>query len=102
MVRISQSRNWIGLTRLRKLRGLLILNDSSPICRSRLKVRLPLPLCEAILMIKDEIRKELDIWLGASWTKDLYDSFVRRRLDGTCDWILSRPMFLDWISPDFP
>jgi nicotinamide riboside kinase len=26
----------------------------------------------------------------------------RRRLDGTCDWILSRQAFIDWISPDFP
>jgi ankyrin repeat protein len=55
-----------------------------------------------LLIVKDETRKELDIWLGASWTNDVYDSFIRRRLDGTCDWILSRQAFLDWISSDFP
>ena len=44
----------------------------------------------------------MDVWLGASWTNDVYDDFIQRRLDGTCDWILSRQAFLDWISPDFP
>ncbi|KAH6676757.1 hypothetical protein B0J14DRAFT_360351 [Halenospora varia] len=52
--------------------------------------------------IELETRKELDIWLGASWANDVYDNFIRRRLEGTCDWILSRQAFLDWISPDFP
>ena len=49
-----------------------------------------------------EMRKELDIWLGASWTNDVYDDYARRRLDGTCDWILSQHAFLDWLSSDFP
>jgi len=48
------------------------------------------------------MRKELDLWLGASWTNDVYDNLIQKRLDGTCDWILSRQAFLDWISPDFP
>ena len=55
-----------------------------------------------MLIVKDETRKELDIWLGASWTNSVYNNLIRRRLDGTCDWILSRYTFLDWISPDFP
>jgi hypothetical protein len=44
----------------------------------------------------------LDIWLDASWTNDVYDNSIRKRLDGTCDWILSEQAFLDWISPNFP
>lgn len=44
----------------------------------------------------------MDSWLDASWTNDVYDNFIRRRLDGTCDWILSRQAFLDLISPYFP
>ncbi|KAH7308871.1 hypothetical protein BKA65DRAFT_361242, partial [Rhexocercosporidium sp. MPI-PUGE-AT-0058] len=49
-----------------------------------------------------DIRKELDIWLNASWANNVYDSLIRRKLDGTCDWILSRQAFLEWVSPDFP
>jgi hypothetical protein len=55
-----------------------------------------------LLTVKGETRKELDTWLGASWTNNIYDNLIRRRLDGTCDWILSRFAFLDWISSDFP
>jgi ankyrin repeat protein len=47
-------------------------------------------------------RREVDSWLGATWTNDLYDNFIRRRLDGTCNWILSCPAFEQWISSDFP
>ncbi|RDW85385.1 hypothetical protein BP5796_03710 [Coleophoma crateriformis] len=51
---------------------------------------------------ESETRKDLDSWLGASWTNNIYDNFIRRRVDGTCEWILSRQVFLDWVSPDFP
>jgi len=60
------------------------------------------PLKKAPLMIKDDMRKELGLWLGASWTNDVYDNFIQKRLDGTCDWILHRATFLDWMGPDFP
>jgi hypothetical protein len=40
--------------------------------------------------------------LGVHVPNDLYDDAVQKRLDGTCDWILSRRSFLDWASPDFP
>ena len=56
----------------------------------------------AVLTIIDEMRKELESWIDAPWTNHLYDNFVERRLDGTCDWIRSRPAFVDWISPEFP
>ncbi|KAH8598504.1 prion-inhibition and propagation-domain-containing protein [Bisporella sp. PMI_857] len=59
-------------------------------------------LIEMEKQIEHETRKELDVWLSATWANDIYDNFIRRRLDGTCDWILSRQVFLDWISPDFP
>src|ERR1700729_4332562 len=60
------------------------------------------PLKKAPLMIKDDTRKELELWLGTSWTNDVYDNFIQKRLDGTCDWILHRAAFLDWMGPDFP
>ncbi|KFY82736.1 hypothetical protein V500_10357, partial [Pseudogymnoascus sp. VKM F-4518 (FW-2643)] len=52
--------------------------------------------------IAAEIKNEIENWLGATWTNGLYDSFTRSRLDGTCDWILSSPSFLEWVSSEFP
>ena len=48
------------------------------------------------------MKRELEIWIDAPRTNHLYDNFVERRLDGTCDWIRSRTAFVDWISPEFP
>ncbi|RYP81670.1 hypothetical protein DL769_001902 [Monosporascus sp. CRB-8-3] len=59
-------------------------------------------LIEMQKRIENDARKELEIWLDASWNNDLYDNFVRRRLNGTCKWILNRTAFLDWVSPEFP
>lgn len=53
-------------------------------------------------MILERRKERLARWLDASWTTDLYDSFVRRRLEGTCEWILGRAEFRHWISSDFP
>ncbi|KAH8744536.1 hypothetical protein F5883DRAFT_660581, partial [Diaporthe sp. PMI_573] len=47
-----------------------------------------------------ERRRELHIWLGPPPANDLYSTLIQERLHGTCEWILERPAFLDWISPD--
>ncbi len=54
-----------------------------------------------MLTVAGELRKELDSWIRASQTQDLYDRSIRRRLDGTCEWILESPAFTNWISPEF-
>ncbi|KAL5349551.1 hypothetical protein ACLOAV_005846 [Pseudogymnoascus australis] len=63
-------------------------------------------LSEALKLIEGqiaaEIKLEIENWLGATWTNGLYDNFTRSRLDGTCDWILSNPSFLEWVSSEFP
>ncbi|KFZ15362.1 hypothetical protein V502_05642, partial [Pseudogymnoascus sp. VKM F-4520 (FW-2644)] len=63
-------------------------------------------LYEALKLIEGqiaaEIKNEIENWLGATWTNGLYDSFTRSRLDGTCDWILNSPSFLEWVSAEFP
>ncbi|KAJ3569138.1 hypothetical protein NPX13_g6185 [Xylaria arbuscula] len=46
--------------------------------------------------LNDETRKGLNEWLDTHDSKQMYDDFVRRRLDGTCDWILNRSEFLQW------
>lgn len=53
-------------------------------------------------MATDEIRRDLATWLRAPSTEDHYDDCIRRRLDGTCGWILQRAAFLDWVSPHYP
>ncbi|RYP68260.1 hypothetical protein DL771_006762 [Monosporascus sp. 5C6A] len=53
--------------------------------------------------IKAETRRELHAWLlGRYSPNDLYDDATQKRLDGTCEWILHRPIFLYWLSPAFP
>lgn len=44
----------------------------------------------------------MDEWLGASWTNELHDGFIDRKVKGTCDWIRERPAYLQWSSPEFP
>jgi hypothetical protein len=55
-----------------------------------------------MLIVLGETRKEVNAWLNATWTNDLYDNAIRKRLTGTCEWFLNLRAFLDWISPDFP
>ncbi|KAI5923994.1 hypothetical protein F4810DRAFT_719575 [Camillea tinctor] len=46
----------------------------------------------------DTFKRNLRSWLGTLWTPDSYHTYVQRRLDGTCDWILQRPEFINWWS----
>lgn len=59
-------------------------------------------LKEISKQIEREMIMELHAWLDASCTNYLYENFVGRKLDGTCDWIQSRPDFMDWASSEFP
>ncbi|OAQ98280.1 hypothetical protein LLEC1_04056 [Akanthomyces lecanii] len=48
-------------------------------------------------------RKDLHAWLlGPQMPNGIYEDAVQKRVDGTCDWILTRRLFLDWTAPDFP
>ena len=43
-------------------------------------------------------RREINSWLlGLPLSDEIYDSAVRKRLPGTCDWILDRKAYLDWV-----
>ncbi|RYP31497.1 hypothetical protein DL768_011174 [Monosporascus sp. mg162] len=48
----------------------------------------------------DNFKRSLTSWLGTTWTTDMYDTFVQRRLKGTCDWILERSEFHNWEATD--
>ncbi|KAJ5089871.1 hypothetical protein N7532_008555 [Penicillium argentinense] len=51
----------------------------------------------------DEIRRDIHAWpLGAVSTNELYDIFVGKRIEGTCDWVLNQSWFHHWTGPDFP
>ncbi|KAJ5214249.1 hypothetical protein N7449_001418 [Penicillium cf. viridicatum] len=51
----------------------------------------------------DEYRRDLHAWLlGSSSSNELYEIFSERKIEGTCEWVLGQPWFLDWTSPDFP
>ncbi|GKT64702.1 hypothetical protein ColTof4_07098 [Colletotrichum tofieldiae] len=46
-----------------------------------------------------ETRREIQSWLGHRFPNERYHDSLQRRLEGTCDWILSQPAFLQWLSP---
>ncbi|EXL60700.1 hypothetical protein FOCG_03523 [Fusarium oxysporum f. sp. radicis-lycopersici 26381] len=48
-----------------------------------------------------EIRRELHFWLDGSPNERYRDS-LQKRLPGTCDWILDRPVFQRWLEAEFP
>ncbi|KAI3573927.1 hypothetical protein IWW34DRAFT_810160 [Fusarium oxysporum f. sp. albedinis] len=48
-----------------------------------------------------EIRRELHFWLGGSPNERYRDS-LQKRLPGTCNWILDRPVFRRWLEAEFP
>ncbi|KAJ5319622.1 uncharacterized protein N7506_012326, partial [Penicillium brevicompactum] len=53
--------------------------------------------------IEVETRRDLQKWLlGNYLPNDRYETYKEKRLDGTCEWIISQPWFRDWSSPDFP
>ncbi|KAJ3551386.1 hypothetical protein NPX13_g11375 [Xylaria arbuscula] len=53
-------------------------------------------LADVKKQLDNETRKGLNEWLDTHDSKQMFDDFVRRRLDGTCDWILNRSEFLQW------
>ncbi|KAK0718684.1 hypothetical protein B0T26DRAFT_856403, partial [Lasiosphaeria miniovina] len=50
-----------------------------------------------------ETRRTVSAWLLGGYTPNgLYEDSAQKRVAGTCDWILDRPEFRSWVSPDFP
>ncbi|SPJ91045.1 related to ankyrin [Fusarium torulosum] len=49
---------------------------------------------------KAEIRRELHFWLDGSPNERYHDS-LQKRLPGTCNWILYRPVFRRWLEAEF-
>ncbi|WZH50315.1 uncharacterized protein QYS62_011559 [Fusarium acuminatum] len=49
---------------------------------------------------KTEIRRELHFWLDGSPNERYHDS-LQKRLPGTCNWILDRPVFRRWLEAEF-
>ncbi|WQF77076.1 Putative NACHT nucleoside triphosphatase, P-loop containing nucleoside triphosphate hydrolase [Colletotrichum destructivum] len=50
--------------------------------------------------IRAETRREIHSWLGQRLPNDRYHDSLQRRLVGTCDWILYRPAFTQWLSSE--
>lgn len=45
-------------------------------------------------------QKDAEDWLDAPKVDDQYEKHRSVRLDGTCDWILNHPAYMQWISED--
>ncbi|KAJ5283335.1 hypothetical protein N7505_001315 [Penicillium chrysogenum] len=53
--------------------------------------------------MEDEIRREIHAWLlGSASSSELFDRFIEKRIEGTCDWVLDQSLFRDWTSATFP
>jgi hypothetical protein len=73
-----------------------------PSWKNKCKVRIPKhnPFHAGKLNLIDEFRKTIFDWLDSHSTNNMYENFVDRRLDGTCDWILNCAEFLRWQSSE--
>ncbi|KAK4077988.1 hypothetical protein Purlil1_12186 [Purpureocillium lilacinum] len=47
-----------------------------------------------------ETRRELHSWLGQGPQNERYHQALEERVDGTCDWILDRPAYRQWLAVD--
>ncbi|KAJ5651018.1 uncharacterized protein N7484_004741 [Penicillium longicatenatum] len=53
--------------------------------------------------IEDEIKRDLHPWLlGPNSQNELFEISAGKRIQGTCEWALSRDWFQDWSSSHFP
>ncbi|KAH6995519.1 hypothetical protein BKA56DRAFT_639678, partial [Ilyonectria sp. MPI-CAGE-AT-0026] len=46
-----------------------------------------------------EFKRDLPRWLGTTSNTAMFENFVQRRLENTCDWIFQRPEFKEWENP---
>ncbi|KAI6777808.1 uncharacterized protein J7T54_002844 [Emericellopsis cladophorae] len=54
---------------------------------------------QALAEVQAETRREVHAWLlGRPSPNERYDESRNKRLPGTCDWILSRPIFARWSA----
>ncbi|KAK1484671.1 hypothetical protein CTAM01_12915 [Colletotrichum tamarilloi] len=45
-----------------------------------------------------ETRRDLRAWLACPPPNDLFPEAKERRINGTCDWIIDRPEFVEWLA----
>ncbi|RFU75207.1 ankyrin repeat domain-containing 52 [Trichoderma arundinaceum] len=45
-----------------------------------------------------ETRRELHAWIVRHPPNEIYEDAIQRRLAGTCEWILERPILTEWLS----
>lgn len=62
---------------------------------SRLHIKL-------IPSIAVQTRKDVQSWLiGRFLSSDIFEDAQQKRTDSTCDWMLTRPEYVSWLSSDF-
>ncbi|BCS30162.1 uncharacterized protein APUU_80465S [Aspergillus puulaauensis] len=50
-----------------------------------------------------ERRRDIRAWLlGDHRQSEIYEVYVNRSVQGSCEWVLDRPWFREWSSSDFP
>uniref|UniRef100_A0A8H7K4T2 Prion-inhibition and propagation HeLo domain-containing protein n=1 Tax=Bionectria ochroleuca TaxID=29856 RepID=A0A8H7K4T2_BIOOC len=52
--------------------------------------------------IKAKFLRELYVWLGHHSPTEFYQEALQKKVNGTCDWFLNRPAFLNWLNASAP
>ena len=50
--------------------------------------------------LRTEMRREIFAWLGRSSPNERYSDSLKKRVHGTCEWVLERSEFQSWITVD--
>ncbi|KXH39277.1 hypothetical protein CNYM01_04244 [Colletotrichum nymphaeae SA-01] len=56
-------------------------------------------LCRLEEEMEAETRRDLRTWLGCPPPTDLFHESKQKRLERTCDWVLIRHEFVEWLAP---
>ncbi|CAG9974878.1 unnamed protein product [Clonostachys byssicola] len=52
--------------------------------------------------IKAKFLRELYVWLGHHSPTEFYQEALQKKANGTCEWFLHRPAFLNWLDASVP
>ncbi|KAM0331275.1 hypothetical protein ACHAQA_002945 [Verticillium albo-atrum] len=78
----------------------LHLDKHNPMLKPGTGLTLSADFRRLIAQLEAKTRRELYAWLRHV-PDERYNDSIERRLDGTCLWILDRPVFIEWESPEF-
>ncbi|KAJ5557005.1 hypothetical protein N7494_000920 [Penicillium frequentans] len=82
--------------------GSLMPSDGSFYNQQELNAQLRDMISRLQSEMEAEAKRDIHMWLlGAHLPNETYERSTERRIEGTCEWILSTPWFLHWYSSEY-